>query len=39
MAGNYKPGSGKLQNSGQLQNNFVNGAILIAIDRVITIEI
>ena len=33
--GNYKSATGELQNSGQLQNNTVNGAMSIAIDRVI----
>ena len=34
-AGNCKSASGKLQNSGQLQSNSVNGAMLIIINRVI----
>ena len=34
-AGNYKSVSGKLQNSRQLQNNSVNGAVLITVNRVV----
>ena len=34
MAGNYKSASLQLQNSGQLQNNSVNSAMLITINRV-----
>ena len=33
--GNYKSASGQLQNSGQFQNNSVNGAMLITINCVI----
>ena len=36
-AGNLKSASGQLQNSWQLQNSSVNGAILITINRVINI--
>ena len=32
---NYKSASRQLQNSGQLQNNTVNGAMLITVNRVI----
>ena len=32
--GNYKSANGQLQNSGQLQNNSVNGAMLITINHV-----
>ena len=35
-AGNYKSASGLLQNSGQLQNNTINGAVSITINRVIS---
>ena len=34
MAGNYKSASLQLQNSGQLQNNSINSAMLITINRV-----
>ena len=37
--GNYKSASGQLQNSGLLQNNVVNGAISISINRVINSSI
>ena len=33
--GNYKPASGQLQNSRQLQNNTANGAMSISVSRVI----
>ena len=33
--GNYKSAGGQLQNSGQLQNNSVNGAMVITMNRVI----
>ena len=38
-AGNYKPLRGQLQNSWQLQNNSVNGALTITINCVIITEI
>ena len=34
MAGNYKSASLQLQNSEQLQNNSINSAMLITINRV-----
>ena len=37
-AGNYKSASGQIENSGQLQNNYGNGAMSIAINRVILVE-
>ena len=36
--GNYKSASKQLQNSGQLQNNTVNGAMLITINPVIELQ-
>ena len=36
-AGNYKSASWQLQNSRQLQNNTVNGAMSITINRMITL--
>ena len=39
LTDNYKSVSGELQNSGQFQNNSVNGAISIIINRVIKYKI